>query len=56
MRAMLQTTAGMLLASHPLLLFSTLFLIGAIISMGWAVRALARLIFDKGRAGSGHSG
>ncbi len=56
MRAMLQTTAGMLLASHPLLFFSTLFLIGAIILMGWAVRALARLIFDKGRAGSGHSG
>jgi hypothetical protein len=24
--------------------------------MGWAVRALARLIFDKGRTGSGHSG
>ncbi len=41
-RATLQTTAGMLLAPHPLLLISTLFLIGAIIPMGLAMRALAR--------------
>lgn len=42
MRATLQTAAGMLLVLHPLLLLSILFLIGAIIPMGLAIRALAR--------------